>query len=40
MKVIILGGNGYLGFLTAIEFAEKGHDVFIIDNFIKQEIFK
>ena len=32
MKVIILGGNGYLGFLTAIEFAEKGFRILPLES--------
>ena len=38
MKIIILGGDGYLGWPTALNFSKKGHDVLIVDNFIKRKI--
>ena len=37
MKILILGGDGYLGWPTAMFFADKGHEVKIIDNFVKLE---
>ncbi len=33
MRVLILGGDGYLGWPTAMRFSGKGHDVAIVDNF-------
>ena len=38
MKVLILGGDGYLGWPTAMFFSKNGHDVKIFDNFIKKNI--
>ena len=38
MKILILGGDGYLGWPTAMFFADKGHEVKIIDNFVKKKI--
>ena len=37
MKILILGGDGYLGWPTAY-LSEKGNDIFIVDNFIKKKI--
>ncbi|PIR82437.1 NAD-dependent dehydratase [Candidatus Kaiserbacteria bacterium CG10_big_fil_rev_8_21_14_0_10_59_10] len=36
-KVLILGGDGYLGWPTAMYFSRKGHDVAVVDNFIKRQ---
>ena len=38
MKILILGGDGYLGWPTAMFFSKQGHDVRILDNFIKKKI--
>ena len=38
MRVLILGGDGYLGWPTAMSFATKGHDVFVIDNYMRRNI--
>ncbi len=38
MKILILGGDGYLGWPTAMYLAEKGNEIFIVDNFIKKKI--
>lgn len=38
MKVLILGGDGYLGWPTAMDFAAKGHDVCILDNYLRRNI--
>ncbi len=38
MRVLILGGDGYLGWPTAMDFAVKGHDVCIIDNYLRRNI--
>ena len=35
---MILGGDGYLGWPTAMFFSKQGHDVRILDNFIKKKI--
>ena len=36
MRVLVLGGDGYLGWPTAIRFSAKGHDVTVIDNFARR----
>lgn len=32
MRVLILGGDGYLGWPTAMRFSARGHDVAVVDN--------
>jgi UDP-sulfoquinovose synthase len=36
MRVLILGGDGYLGWPTALRFSARGHDVSVIDNFVRR----
>lgn len=36
MKILILGGDGYLGWPTAMYFSRRGHEVTVLDNFIKR----
>src|SRR5919204_5364204 len=36
MRILILGGDGYLGWPTAMRFSARGHDVFIVDNFSRR----
>jgi UDP-sulfoquinovose synthase len=36
MRICILGGDGYLGWPTSLYFAQRGHDILIIDNGIKR----
>lgn len=36
MKILILGGDGYLGWPTAMYLSNKGHDVAIVDNMLKR----
>ena len=38
MKVLILGGDGYLGWPTAMHFANHGYEVYAIDNLSKRKI--
>jgi UDP-sulfoquinovose synthase len=33
MRILILGGDGYLGWPTALRFSARGHDVALVDNF-------
>ncbi len=40
MKILILGGDGYLGWPTAMHFANKGHKVNIVDNYSRRKISK
>src|SRR3712207_7497588 len=36
MRILILGGDGYLGWPTAMRFSARGHDVFVVDNFSRR----
>ncbi len=36
MRVLVLGGDGYLGWPTAMRFSGKGHDVAVVDNFARR----
>ena len=36
MKVIVLGGDGYLGWATAMYLSRRGHQVAVLDNFAKR----
>ena len=36
MRVLILGGDGYLGWPTAMRFSAKGHEVSVVDNFSRR----
>ncbi len=36
MKVLILGGDGYLGWPTAMDFAAAGHEVTVADNYLRR----
>lgn len=36
MRVLILGGDGYLGWPTAMFFSARGDDVMVLDNFAKR----
>ena len=38
MRILILGGDGYLGWPTAMYFATKGHSIHVLDNFSKRQI--
>lgn len=38
MRVAILGGDGYLGWPTAMHLAAKGHDVWVMDNYLRRHI--
>lgn len=38
MKILILGGDGYLGWPTAMSFAAAGHDITVADNFLRRRI--
>ncbi len=38
MRVLILGGDGYLGWPTAMALSAKGHDVFVVDNYLRRNI--
>ena len=37
-KILIIGGDGYLGWPTAMHLSKKGHKVSVLDNFSKRRI--
>lgn len=38
MRVLILGGDGYLGWPTAMMLAARGHEVLAVDNYLRRTI--
>ncbi|MDQ3939882.1 MAG: NAD-dependent epimerase/dehydratase family protein [Actinomycetota bacterium] len=36
MRILILGGDGYLGWPTAMNLSAAGHDVAVVDNFLRR----
>jgi UDP-sulfoquinovose synthase len=38
MRIVILGGDGYLGWPTAMHFAAQGHAVLAIDNYLRRRL--
>jgi UDP-sulfoquinovose synthase len=38
MTILILGGDGYLGWPTAMHFASAGHEVIVADNYLRRTI--
>jgi UDP-sulfoquinovose synthase len=38
MRILILGGDGYLGWPTAMHFSQKGDEVMVVDNFNKRRL--
>ncbi len=37
MKILVLGGDGYLGWPTALHLSHAGHDVAVADNFARRQ---
>ena len=37
MRILVLGGDGYLGWPTAMDFSQRGHDVLLVDNLAKRQ---
>ncbi len=37
MKISVLGGDGYCGWATALYLSRKGHEVSIVDNFLRRQ---
>jgi UDP-sulfoquinovose synthase len=37
MRILVLGGDGYLGWPTALHLSERGHDVAIADSFVRRQ---
>ncbi len=38
MRILILGGDGYLGWPTAMNLSELGHEVHVADNYLRRHI--
>jgi UDP-sulfoquinovose synthase len=38
MRILVLGGDGYLGWPTAMHFSHEGDEVMVVDNFSKRQI--
>jgi UDP-sulfoquinovose synthase len=36
MRILILGGDGYLGWPTAMRFSGRGHEVHVVDNYFRR----
>ena len=37
MRILVLGGDGYLGWPTSLHLSDRGHDVAIGDNFVRRQ---
>ena len=37
MKILVLGGDGYLGWPTALHLSARGHTVTVVDNMVRRE---
>jgi UDP-sulfoquinovose synthase len=37
VRILVLGGDGYLGWPTAMHFAARGHEVIVLDNYLRRE---
>ena len=37
MKILVLGGDGYLGWPTALHLSARGHEVTVVDNMVRRE---
>jgi UDP-sulfoquinovose synthase len=37
MNILVLGGDGYLGWPTALHLSARGHDVTVVDNLVRRE---
>lgn len=38
MRILILGGDGYLGWPTAMHLTAKGHEVAVVDNYLRRRM--
>src|SRR5258705_384993 len=38
MKILVLGGDGFCGWPTALRLSATGHDVVVVDNFVRRRI--
>jgi len=39
-KILVLGGDGYLGWPTAMHFSAKGYEVTVVDNYMRRHMFQ
>ncbi len=37
MRILVLGGDGYLGWPTALHLSRRGHEVAVVDNFVRRQ---
>lgn len=37
MRILVLGGDGYLGWPTALHLSASGHEVGVVDNFVRRQ---
>jgi UDP-sulfoquinovose synthase len=37
VRILVLGGDGYLGWPTAMYLSDRGHDVAVADNFVRRQ---
>ena len=37
MKILVLGGDGYLGWPTALHLSARGHQVTVVDNLVRRQ---
>jgi UDP-sulfoquinovose synthase len=37
MRILVLGGDGYLGWPTALHLSDRGHEVGVADNFVRRQ---
>jgi len=40
MRVLILGGDGYLGWPTAMHLSAQGHEVAVVDNYLRRNLMR
>jgi UDP-sulfoquinovose synthase len=40
MRVLILGGDGYLGWPTAMNLSAEGHEVIVVDNYMRRNLMR
>ena len=38
MRILILGGDGYLGWATSMYFSQRGHQVHAVDNYLRRTV--
>ena len=36
LRVLVLGGDGYLGWPAALHFSARGHDVAVVDSYVRR----